>query len=271
MREVPAGPETPAPAQYYDSFWKTLRNAADHPTNIYRYELVAEILRGIGGEIGCIADLGCGNSIIVDYLRQHVSIERYVGLDVSAEIVAACNGLGRPGCEFHQVDLHLPLAEHFRGIADIVIACEVIEHLNDYRPFIENATLALRAGGTLVLTTPSGKLGRLERELFGHVRHFDRDALAAEIEGFGFEVVRKNNCGFPMLNLERRVASLFLDRILRSLENDFEKSRLFKIMSLVIGLGMKLSSNRFGCQLVIVARKSRSPIDRIETRAADAL
>ena len=53
----------------------------------------------------------------------------------------------------------------------------------------------------------------------------------------------------------------------RSLENDFERSLLFKTMSLVIGLGMKLSSNQFGCQLVIVARKNSSLTDPVETGA----
>jgi len=120
---------------------------------------------------------------------------------------------------------------------------------------LKSVSKTVKKGGLLVLTTPSGKMHRLETELFGHIRHFDRDKLAKEVEGFGFKILRKTNGGFPMLNLERWLASLFLDRVKKSLSADFEQTKFFKLANIVIGCGMKISSKKHGCQLVIVGER----------------
>jgi 2-polyprenyl-3-methyl-5-hydroxy-6-metoxy-1,4-benzoquinol methylase len=98
-----------------------------------------------GGEI--LLDVGCGRG----ELWQHVSdrFSRYVGADVMR-----FEGFPRDG-EFYAVDLdtgRVPLPD---GFADVVVASETIEHLENPRAFVRELTRLTRLGGWIVVTTPN--------------------------------------------------------------------------------------------------------------------
>lgn len=109
--------------------------------------MVAEAVVEAGAASGVIVDVGCGGGNLHAYLRSR--FPRYIGVDAlryesfpaDAELVLA--------------DLNStawPLAE---GLADVVAAVEVIEHLENPRAFFRELFRLVKPGGTVLVTTPN--------------------------------------------------------------------------------------------------------------------
>ena len=110
------------------------------------YEMVAAALptRPAGGTL---LDVGCGRGDLWPFVRERFA--RYAGADV-----LKYDGFPAGGA-FHAVDLdtgRAPLPDHF---ADVVVAVETIEHLENPRAFVRELTRLARPGGWVVVTTPN--------------------------------------------------------------------------------------------------------------------
>jgi 2-polyprenyl-3-methyl-5-hydroxy-6-metoxy-1,4-benzoquinol methylase len=102
-------------------------------------------LRHSGG--GVVLDVGCG----VGRLRDHLAgrFERYVGADV-------IRFDDFPGdAEFCAVNLDAQGVELPDGSADVVVAAETIEHVENPRAFVRELVRLARPGGWVVITTPN--------------------------------------------------------------------------------------------------------------------
>src|SRR5207245_1239093 len=99
--------------------------------------------------------VGYGSAFLAEVAR------RVVGVDRSPEALAyARSEYARPNVEFVEGDLlTLPLPD---GEFDVVCAFEAIEHVDDQRGFLREAARVLRAGGTMLVSTP--RVERTERE-----------------------------------------------------------------------------------------------------------
>lgn len=101
--------------------------------------------RSISGS--CIVDVGCGVGNFYHHVRDRFS--RYVGVD-------AVQYEGFPSeAEFCRLDLDtgdLPLPD---ASADVVVAIEVIEHLENPREFMRKLVRLAAPGGWIVVTTPN--------------------------------------------------------------------------------------------------------------------
>jgi 2-polyprenyl-3-methyl-5-hydroxy-6-metoxy-1,4-benzoquinol methylase len=101
--------------------------------------------RKISGE--CLVDVGCGTGNLQPYVRD--KFHRYIGVD-------AVRYPGFPNdAEFSKLDLdtgQVPLPD---GIADVVAAVEVIEHLENPRDFMRKLVRLARPGGRIIVTTPN--------------------------------------------------------------------------------------------------------------------
>jgi SAM-dependent methyltransferase len=60
-----------------------------------------------------------------------------------------------PSAEFHRVDLDACRGPLDDGFADVVVAVETIEHLENPRAFVRELTRLARPGGWVVVTTPN--------------------------------------------------------------------------------------------------------------------
>lgn len=93
-----------------------------------------------------VVDLGCGQGRLRSVLPWRGV--PYVGVDLDSHGAAfgpgefVCADLSRP----------LPLGD---GCADVVVAVEVVEHLENPRALFREAVRILRPGGLLVVTTPN--------------------------------------------------------------------------------------------------------------------
>jgi 2-polyprenyl-3-methyl-5-hydroxy-6-metoxy-1,4-benzoquinol methylase len=110
------------------------------------YAVVAHAL-GAREARGTVVDLGCGSGRLRAHLGELAS--RYIGVD-------AVRYEGFPAAaQFLPCDLEsgaVPLPD---GAADIAVAVEVIEHLENPRALVRELTRLARPGGWIAVTTPN--------------------------------------------------------------------------------------------------------------------
>jgi SAM-dependent methyltransferase len=131
------------------------------------YRMVAAALAGRHPDGGVLLDVGCGRGDLWPYVADRFA--RYAGADV-----VRYDGFP-PEAEFHRVDLdtgRVPLPD---GWADVVVAVETIEHLENPRALVRELTRLAKPGGWVAVTTPNqlsllSKLGLLVRNEFPHFR-----------------------------------------------------------------------------------------------------
>lgn len=143
--------------------------------------------RGMTG--GALLDVGCAYGYLLDEARPFFS--RRVGVEMAPEALRHARG-------FADRVFEGGLEAVEGGPFDLVIAVQVIEHIYDPVPFVEQAAAMLAPGGCLVLATPH--MGSLWRPIFGrrwpsfkipeHVTYFDRRTLGELLRRGGLGEVR---------------------------------------------------------------------------------
>lgn len=121
--------------------------AADLSRHVAAYRLAQERVRGKR-----VLDAGCGDGYGTDLLAQTAA--RAMGVDRAAATVAVAAGrYRRPNLAYRVCEL-TRLGELGRRF-DVVCNFQVIEHLAEPRPFLEQARGVLEPGGCLIVTTPN--------------------------------------------------------------------------------------------------------------------
>jgi SAM-dependent methyltransferase len=145
--------------------------------HLARYQFASRLVEGRR-----VLDAGCGSGY--GSARLAASAAFVLGIDSSAEAVDyARTNYASPKAAFSRASgAALPLAG---GSIDVVVAFELIEHLADWRAFLEEARRVLAPGGLLVISTPNREYYAESRQLTGpnpfHVHEFDLPELAAAL------------------------------------------------------------------------------------------
>lgn len=111
------------------------------------YEMVVRALTDCGIAGGTLIDVGCGNGYLWPFVRER--FDRYVGVDV-----VRYDGFPAD-VEFSQANLDTGLAHLADNSADVVVAVETIEHLENPRAFMRELVRLAKPGGWLIVTTPN--------------------------------------------------------------------------------------------------------------------
>lgn len=111
------------------------------------YRMVDRAVRSFHPGGGTLVDVGCGRGRLWEYLHDYFS--SYIGADV-----VSYEGFPRNG-DFRVIDVEsgrVPLDDQS---ADVVVAAETIEHVENPRAFMRELKRLVRPGGLVVASTPN--------------------------------------------------------------------------------------------------------------------
>jgi 2-polyprenyl-6-hydroxyphenyl methylase/3-demethylubiquinone-9 3-methyltransferase len=183
------------PAQYdelADQWWRPHGEfAALHWLAAWR----AEHIPPAGRPGAVLVDLGCGGGLMGPYV--HHRGYRHVGVDIGAQGLGLARAHGV--LPVRASVLQVPLAD---GSADVVLACEILEHVEDDGAVLAECARLLRPGGLLILDTLAAtrlsvliNVHLLERVPGGPPRGLhdpalfvDREALLATADRLGIDL-----------------------------------------------------------------------------------
>jgi len=153
-----------------------------------------------------ILDVGCGAGAMLQDLsdRRH----RCSGLEPSpaarALALRMTNG---------EIPILPEPARGWGGRFDLVMACEVLEHIEDDCAALRQWTSWLRPGGRLLLSVPARRARwTTEDEWAGHFRRYEWSELRALLVAAGLRVERFECYGFPLANLTEGLRARALGR-----------------------------------------------------------
>ena len=93
------------------------------------------------------------------------------------------------------------MTEDMPGKFDCVVACEVMEHIDDDAGFCARLRACLKPGGQVLISVPAReKYWTVHDELVGHLRRYERSDLAGLMEAAGFRDVEVVAYGYPWIN-----------------------------------------------------------------------
>jgi SAM-dependent methyltransferase len=145
-----------------------------------RYHFAVRLARGKR-----VLDAGCGAGYGSAELADVA--ERVTAIDIAPEAVEYARAhYTLPNLAFEQAScIELPFAD---GAFDLVVAFEVIEHLENWRGFLQEARRVLAPPGQLIVSTPNRLYYTESRGPHGanpfHVHEFDFDEFTRELREF---------------------------------------------------------------------------------------
>lgn len=147
----------------------------------------------LAGPPGRLLDIGCGNGMGLQ-VAEKIGYDAH-GIDVSSEAVHLCQSRGL-SAELRSVD-DPDLGDDW----DVATMWDVLEHIEEPRPFLHAVRARLRAGGLLVIKVPtvaaksatllvriSPRLGKIALQLPAHLNYFTSDSLERVLRTTGFDV-----------------------------------------------------------------------------------
>jgi SAM-dependent methyltransferase len=139
---------------------------------------VADLRPGLALDVGAA---GGGNTRVLRALGWQAA-----ALEYGAEGAGVCRDRGIPIIRADATNL--PVAP---GCLDLVVAYDILEHIQDDGVALKEIFQALRPGGHLALAVPvDPDLWSSHDEAVGHVRRYTRENLLELLTGTGFQVER---------------------------------------------------------------------------------
>ena len=200
-------------------------------------------------------DIGCGTGSNLRILGS-TGLYKVVGLDRSFYALS----LAREKVNLSLVsgDVNsLPIRSNSVGL---IIAMDILEHLENDSNGIAEFHRALKEGAILVLTVPAFKsLWGLQDVVTGHKRRYSRKEILVKLRRGGFEILRSSYFNFFLflpIFLARRLISLLGLKI--KSENEINSALINAFLKTIFSLELyilKYFSFPFGVSIFCVARK----------------
>jgi len=151
---------------------------------------VAQLRKRFSDKSMRILDAGCGTGINLRYLQTYGDV---YGLDISKEALEFSRIRGLSPLICGSVDM-LPLKSEY---VDLVVALDVIEHIQDDVSAIRELNRVLRPGGCLIVTVPAFQFLWSNHDLaVHHKRRYTRSELRDLLRLRGFIVERATYWNF---------------------------------------------------------------------------
>lgn len=146
-------------------------------------------------------EVGCGTGLLSKHLVKKGYRVSCCDLFFEGLLFARERGSGD---EYFQCNLlDFPFINEF----DVILACDVLEHIDDDASALLGIYDALKPGGFCIITVPAGKSLWSETDVHaGHKRRYDRDDLICKVIQSGFSLIRTSyfmTIPFPILKVKR--------------------------------------------------------------------
>jgi len=199
------------------------------PSYLLKRQALLEQLAAIPGRK--VLEIGCGAGDLLAVLGSL----GYSGIGIDISVEARDAARKRVGDGPVRVDDRA--FEDITERYEVIIASEVIEHIEDDVGLLREIKARLVPGGTLLLTVPAhmSRWGAND-DFSGHLRRYERDELAAKVQLAGFTVDRLSSYGVPLYNLMK---PLYDRAITRKIDDAADVEQRTKLSS-----GMWLCTDR---------------------------
>lgn len=204
-----------------------------------------------------ILDIGCGTGFNLEYLQQR-GYTNLVGLDFSTDALKFCQSR-----RLTQLTLGDGAGPPFGDSSfDVIMALDLIEHLEDDESALQAVARLLKPDGSLVIFTPAFNfLWGLQDEVSHHHRRYTAAQLRRKLETNGL-IVNKltytNTFLFPLIWVGRLILRLSGNNIQGTSENDLHPTWSNKILEFIFSAERPILRHMnlpFGVSLLCVARK----------------
>jgi len=158
---------------------------------------------------------------------------------------------------------------------DLIIACEVFEHLEDDTSAFNSVYRLLKQDGYFIFSAPAfmKKWGPAD-QYGGHVRRYEKDSLLPQFQNHHFDVIKFWSYGFPLTNMISPISNLYYhfaqksspqSRLNATKRSGVERSLAKKIKFLPYSWFMKpfflcqdlVKTLNLGDGYIVLAKKSR--------------
>jgi SAM-dependent methyltransferase len=158
---------------------------------------------------GRALDVGCGTGRVAFRLAERgYTVD---GVDIEPRVVDLANEIAerrRAKCSFRLGDFRDP---HVVSPAcyDLAVCSEVLEHVEEYQPIVENMYASLKPGGRLIITVPYDMKKFSVLDTYGgHVRRFELEEILQSLSRFDIREIIIT--GFPFYRLMVRTYLLLI-------------------------------------------------------------
>jgi 2-polyprenyl-3-methyl-5-hydroxy-6-metoxy-1,4-benzoquinol methylase len=159
---------------------------------------MAEAARSVGRPDSTVMDFGCGTGVLFETATSGFSKVWGVDLQLGPSRLLVQERGYTNVTLLHPDDLEATIPA---GSVDLVVAAEVLEHVDPLEPTLERFRTRLRPGGKLLVSLPteSGlyKLGRAIAGFKGDYHHHNAASIHKVIEASGFRTERKHKIPLP--------------------------------------------------------------------------
>src|SRR4051812_16838491 len=172
-----------------------------------RFDLIRRLIAQIAPH--SVLEVGCGQGGLALWLSSQFDYRGYEPDPASFRIAARRLAGERRAQVFNQM---LP-PEPDRTF-DLIVACEVLEHIEDDRGALSSWIRWLSPGGHVLLSVPAHEDRFNESDVaVGHFRRYERAQLGFVMDAVGLKPVSLQMYGMPLGNLLESTRNLLLRRV----------------------------------------------------------
>lgn len=193
-----------------DEYERMFRNEGDYWWFVGRRRLVFKLLEAWfqGGKSFTILDIGCGTGAMAQELQQYGTV---IAADLMPESLRYCRQRGLGLLALGDVT-RLPFAA---SSFDLVVALDLLEHVEDDQAAISELKRVLKPEGRLVVTVPAYRFLWSNHDVaLMHYRRYTARELARKMRDAGFQIAKLSyavSLLFPLI-APLRILSRWRDR-----------------------------------------------------------
>jgi len=161
-------------------------------------------MKGLQGQV---LEIGCGTGALLLDLK-HMGFD-VTGLDTSEQ----ASRISKELLKGHEIPVTTSPRADWKGRFDIILACEVLEHIEDDAAALEEWLQWLKPHGTLIITVPAHQYLWNENDVWaGHFRRYDAASLTDALEKANLQPKDIVYYGFPVATVTEQINGMIKAR-----------------------------------------------------------